>query len=171
MRWINFWEVFQKSIYTNPDFSLMLYNLALFPVVFFSVMFFILTMINLFVDRKQSKYKALNNFPFVTVHIPTFNDPIGARCVEKCMKFDYPKDKFEIIIADDSTNNETQKMLKKYADGRFVKYIHRDNRVGFKPGALQNAMKITRGEIIVVFDADWIPKKDFLKEPCSSHCF
>lgn len=149
------------------DFSLLMYNLALIPVVFFSVLFFILTVINLFMGKKKPvKYKKLKSLPFITVHIPTFNDPIGVRCVKKCMKFDYPKNKFEIIIVDDSTNKKTQKLLKKFSKNypSFIKYIHRDDRDGFKPGALQNAMKITKGEVIVVFDADWIPKRDFLQK-------
>ena len=106
------------------DLSLALYNLALLPVVFFSVLFFILTIINLLVDNKPQKHKPMKSKPFVTVHIPTFNDPIGARCVEKCMEFDYPKDKFEIIIVDDSTNIETQKLLKKYSaeNPGFIKF-------------------------------------------------
>ncbi|MBW2970589.1 glycosyltransferase, partial [Candidatus Woesearchaeota archaeon] len=59
----------------------------------------------------------------------------------------------------------TRQLLKSYADNNpgFIKYVHRDNRHGFKPGALKNAMKITKGEIMVIFDADWIPKKDFLR--------
>ncbi|MBU0614887.1 MAG: glycosyltransferase [Nanoarchaeota archaeon] len=152
---------------TIYDVSLFFYNLALLPVVFFSILFFVLTLINLLIDRKDTTpQKPLKKLPFVTVHVPTFNDPIGARCVRHCMKFDYPKDKYEIIIVDDSTNTKTQSILKKFADENpgFIKYIHRDNRVGYKPGALQNAMKITKGEIIVVFDADWMPKKPFLKK-------
>ena len=148
------------------DFSLMMYNITLIPVIFFSVLFFILVLINLFVDKKvPAKHKSLKSLPFITVQIPTFNDPIGVRCVKSCMNFDYPKNKYEIIIVDDSTNKETQRLLKKFSDDapKLVKYIHRDNREGFKPGALQNAMKIAKGELIVVFDADWIPAKDFLR--------
>jgi len=148
------------------DLSLFLYNLTLLPVVFFSVLFFILTLINLAVDRKNpKKRKPQSSLPFITVHIPTFNDPIGERCIKKCINFDYPRDKYEIIVVDDSTNKKTQKILKKFSDYNpgFIKYIHRGNRDGFKPGALKNAMKVTKGELIVVFDADWIPKRDFLK--------
>ena len=123
-------------------------------------------MLNLFVNKPNEKeYKKPKKLPFVSVQVPTFNDPIAARCVEKCMQFNYPKNRYEIIIVDDSTNKETQKKLKKYAidNPGFIKYIHRDNRSGYKPGALRNAMKITKGEVLVVFDADWIPQKDFLK--------
>lgn len=152
---------------TSYDMTLFIYNLSLLPIIFFSVFFLGLSLINIFVDnKKKPKYKKLNKLPFVSVQLPTFNDPISERCIKKCMEFDYPKDKYEIIIVDDSTNIQTQNLLKKFAEENsgFIKYIHRDNREGFKPGALKNAMKITKGEIIVVFDADWIPAKDFLKK-------
>lgn len=149
------------------DFTLYVYNLTLLPMIFFSVLFFILVLLNLFMDdKKKQNYDKLKHTPFVSVQIPIYNDPIAVRCIKKCMAFDYPKDKFEIILVDDSSNPTTQKLLKDIADENpgFIKYIHRKNRAGFKAGALKNAMKITKGEILVVFDADWIPKKDFLKK-------
>ncbi len=150
--------------------TLFIYNLALIPIIILSIIFLSLSLINIFIDTKKNsinlkKYK-LKELPFVSVQIPSFNDPIAARCVECCMKFDYPKDKFEIMILDDSTNPETQKLLKSYADKNpgFIKYIHRTNRYGYKPGACQEAMPQTKGEIIVIFDADWEPQPHFLKE-------
>ena len=150
---------------TPHDFTLFAYNLSLFPIIFFSVLLIILVLINFFVECKKPSYKKFKEMPFVSVQIPTYNDPIAERCVKKCMEFDYPKDKYEIIIADDSTDINTQNILQKYADDNpgFIKYIYRNNRKGFKAGALKNAMKITKGKIIVIFDADWIPGKDFLK--------
>jgi len=150
----------------SQDITLMMYNITLLPIIFFSLLYIILIFINLFVNKSpQRTYRQLKELPFISVQVPTFNDPIAVRCVEKCMRFDYPQDKYEIIIADDSTNLNTQALLKRFATDNpgFIKYIHRDNREGFKPGALKNAMKITRGEIIVIFDADWIPRPEFLK--------
>lgn len=152
---------------TAQDYSLFVYNISILPVAFFSVLFFILALINIFVDNdKRVKYKKFKQLPFISVQVPTFNDPIALRCVKKCMEFDYPKKLFEIIIVDDSTNKKTQKILKKLSveNPGFIKYIHRDNRFGYKPGALKNAMKITKGEILVIFDSDWIPRKDFLRK-------
>ena len=152
---------------TPHDFTLLVYNLSLLPIIFFSVLFIILSLVNYFVEKKEKvHYKKLKELPFISVQIPTFNDPVAERCVKKCMEFDYPKDKYEIVIADDSTNIHTQHLLKKFEEENpgFIKYIHRENREGFKPGALKNAMKITKGEVIVVFDSDWIPNKDFLSK-------
>lgn len=149
------------------DLTLFIYNLSLLPVIFFSVLFIILTFLNLFLEKKKpTKYKTLKELPFITVQIPTFNDPVAERCIKKCIDFDYPKDKYEIMIADDSTNVTTQNTLKKYADENpgFIKYLHRDNRKGYKAGALKEAMKFSRGELITIFDSDWIPGKDFLRK-------
>jgi len=151
------------------ELSLALYNLALLPVVFFSILFLILTILNIFVDRprkeKNLRVKNLKKHPFVTVQIPCFNDPVAVKCIEKCMKFDYPKNKYEIMFVDDSTDKKTQKLLKRFVTKNpgFIKYIHRKNRQGYKPGALQHAMPYVKGEIIVIFDADFLPHKDFLK--------
>lgn len=147
--------------------TLFIYNITLVPILFFSVLFIILTTINLFVDRKpKKKFKTPNKLPLISVQIPTFNDPVAERCVKQCLNFDYPKDKYEIIIADDSTNPKTRDILSKYAKKypEIVKYQYRDNRIGFKAGALKQAMGITKGEIIVIFDSDWIPNKNFLNE-------
>jgi len=152
---------------TPQDVALFVYNLSLLPIIFFSVLFIILVGVNLFFERNEKiKFKKLVNLPFITVQIPTYNDPVAERCVRNCMKFDYPKDKYEIIISDDSTSIHTQNLLKKFGDENpgFVKYIHRDHRQGFKAGALKNSMKFAKGEFIVIFDADWIPRKDFLRE-------
>lgn len=149
------------------DMTLFVYNLTLVPIIVFSVLFVTLALINLFVEKRQPRrFKPLKELPFVSVQIPTFNDPIAERCVKQCMGFDYPKDRYEIVIVDDSTNKETQDLLKAYADDNpgFIKFIHRENRAGFKPGALRNAMGITKGEILVIFDSDWIPHKSFLKK-------
>ncbi len=152
---------------TPFDYTLFLYNLTLIPVIFFSLLFSILALLSLLgVKRGVRRFKPLRRTPFVSVQVPTFNDPIAARCVEHCLKFDYPKEKYEVIIVDDSTNPATRSLLKSFEErypGR-VRYVHRDRRTGFKPGALKEAMPVTRGEFIVIFDADWIPKPDFLKK-------
>mgnify|MGYP001045621057 CR=1 FL=1 len=149
------------------DLALFVYNMSLLPIIFFSVLFIVLSFMNLFVDKKKEiKYKEMKRIPFVTIQVPTFNDPVAERCIRHCLEFDYPKGKYEIIIADDSTSVYTQNLLAKFADENpgFVKYVHRNNRQGFKAGALKNCMKYAKGELIAVFDSDWIPRKDFLKE-------
>ena len=148
------------------DYTLLLYNLTLIPMTFFSLLFIVLSVITLVSAQKKKKLPLPETLPFISVQIPSYNDPIAARCIQHCLRFDYPRNRYEIIIVDDSTNKETQQLLRAFEkkNSGFIKYIHRDNRAGFKPGALKNAMKYTKGEIITVFDADWIPRKNFLKE-------
>ncbi|MFH0961350.1 MAG: glycosyltransferase family 2 protein [archaeon] len=152
------------------DISLFIYNLALVPLVFFSALFVVLSFISIFIDKgqKTARWKpfAEKDLPFITVQIPVFNDPIAARCVSKCLEFDYPRKRYEIIIADDSTNPKTRRMMEGLSleNPGQVKYVYRSERTGFKPGALKNAMSFSRGEFIVVFDSDWIPKRDFLRK-------
>jgi cellulose synthase/poly-beta-1,6-N-acetylglucosamine synthase-like glycosyltransferase len=81
------------------------------------------------------------------------------------MAMDYPRDKLEITVVDDSTD-ETTKIAREFESKypRTVHVIHRDERVGFKAGALQNAMEHSSGEFIALFDADYVPPPDFLKK-------
>jgi len=90
------------------------------------------------------------------------------RLIDSVVKADYPKDRFEVQVLDDSTD-ETQKIAKKRVDqykkkGINIEYIHRNNREGFKAGALEAGMKRSKGEFIAVFDADFIPKPSFIKK-------
>ena len=150
---------------TAQDVAILAYNITLIPVIAASLFFLILSMISLLSSGKpKPKFEKLKELPFVSIQIATYNDPIAKRCVEKCLQFEYPKDRYEIVIADDSTNEQTQKMLSDFEKQNpgIVKYCHRNNRNGFKAGALKEAMKVTKGEYIAVFDSDWVPEKDWL---------
>ncbi|PIN86090.1 hypothetical protein COV19_06355 [Candidatus Woesearchaeota archaeon CG10_big_fil_rev_8_21_14_0_10_44_13] len=130
-----------------------------------SIFYLILSIISLFPDRKN-KERALSadNIPFVTIQIPTRNELIALRCAEKCLEFDYPKDKYEILIGDDSNDGEVSRKLREFADlHSMVSVIKRKENIGFKPGNLNNMLKRSNGEIIVIFDSDFTPEADFLK--------
>lgn len=150
---------------TPHELTLILYNLALLPVVFFSVLFLIITIISIGIDREEpARRRKLTRHPFITVQLPTFNDPIAVRCLEACLKFTYPKERFEIMVVDDSTDTRTSRLLARYAKRHAnVSFHHRDNREGYKPGALKEVHPHVKGEIIVIFDADFVPQKDFLQ--------
>lgn len=145
--------------------SLLLYNIFLIPIIFFSCVYFIVAISTIIFKIEKRKFSKPKNkpWPFVSIQIPVYNDPVAKRCVERCLKFDYPKDKFEIIVADDSTDELTRKILDQCKKYKNVKIVRRDTRKGFKAGALNNALNYTRGEIIVVFDSDFVPPKNFLK--------
>ena len=105
--------------------------------------------------------------PRVTIQLPIFNEMyVIERLIEAVSKIDYPRDLLEVQVLDDSTD-ETQGIARAAVGrareaGLDIVYLHRDNRVGYKAGALQEGLKVARGELIAVFDADFVPKSDFL---------
>jgi cellulose synthase/poly-beta-1,6-N-acetylglucosamine synthase-like glycosyltransferase len=112
-------------------------------------------------------------YPFVTVQLPVFNEKyVIERLIDTVARFDYPKDRFEIHILDDSTDETveiTRQKVEEYKDKGFqIEQITREERQGFKAGALRDAMAYARGEFIAIFDADFLPRPDFLKRtiPC-----
>ena len=144
------------------EINLLIYNLTLIPVIFLSTVYFIIIIANI-LKKNTLRFPVPKNadWPLVSVQIPVYNDPVAVRCVKKCLQFNYPKDKYEIIVADDSNDGVTSKLLKTF--GNKIKLIKRRSREGFKAGALNNAMKYSNGEIIVIFDSDFTPHKNFLK--------
>lgn len=107
--------------------------------------------------------------PKVTVQLPMYNEMyVADRIIDTVAAFDYPRDKFQIQVLDDSTD-ETQeiiaKKVKEWQDkGLDISHIHRVNRKGYKAGALDDAMDQVKGEFIAIFDADFVPNPDFLKK-------
>lgn len=108
-------------------------------------------------------------FPFVTIQLPIFNEMyVAERLIDNIMRMDYPKDRFEVHILDDSTD-ETQAITRRKteayrAQGFNIEQIRRSDRKGFKAGALKDAMQRAGGEFVAIFDADFLPKPDFLKK-------
>ena len=105
--------------------------------------------------------------PKVTVQLPMYNELyVAERIIETVAKFDYPADKFQIQVLDDSTDETKDLIAKKVAElaatGINIQHIHRVDRTGYKAGALDDAMDKVEGEFIAIFDADFIPEKDFL---------
>lgn len=150
---------------TPQEISILIYNIAVIPVIFFSILFLTLSALYLLADRPTKVSKKLKRHPYITVQICSYNDPIATRCVEACLAFTYPKDRYEIMILDDSTDEKTQRLLKAYEKKHpgHVRYVHRTNREGYKPGALRDAHRLVKGEILAPFDADFIPDKDYLE--------
>ncbi len=108
------------------------------------------------------------DLPFVTVQLPIFNEQyVVERLVDQIVKLDYPKDKFEIHLLDDSTDETIEISRKKVAEyqakGFNIELIHRTDRSGYKAGALKAAMPRAKGNFIAIFDADFLPRTDFLK--------
>jgi cellulose synthase/poly-beta-1,6-N-acetylglucosamine synthase-like glycosyltransferase len=106
--------------------------------------------------------------PRVTVQLPLFNERfVVERLIEETVKLDYPRELLQIQVLDDSTDDThafTQRLVGEYrAAGYPIEYIHRSNRHGYKAGALQNGLQTATGEIVAIFDADFVPPVDFLQ--------
>ena len=107
-------------------------------------------------------------WPFVTIHLPLFNERyVVNRVIQAALAIDYPRDRFEIHVLDDSTD-DTQAIASRAieaaaATGVSCRLLHRSHRLGYKAGALAEAMPHARGEFIAIFDADFVPPRDFLR--------
>ncbi len=108
------------------------------------------------------------NAPFVTVQLPMYNELyVAERIIEKAAEFDYPWDKMQIQVLDDSTDETVDVIAKKVAEiaarGINIQHVHRTDRTGYKAGALDAAMDQVQGDFIAIFDADFVPEKDWLR--------
>ena len=116
----------------------------------------------------QLEHLPNDRLPSVTVQLPLYNEAtVTGRLLDAAARLDYPVDRFEIQVLDDSTD-ETQLIAKEKVSelqrrGLNAAYIRRAERTGFKAGALDYGLRSARGELIAVFDADFIPQPDFLR--------
>lgn len=152
------------------DAVLILYFISLTIILLYSSHGYVM----LYYRRKYGakKHKRNENIIFdkkVTVQLPIYNEKyVVERLINSVCNLDYPKENLEIQVLDDSTD-ETVKIVSKLVEekkkeGVNIVHLHRKNRNGFKAGALREGMKSAAGEFIAIFDADFIPSKDFLKE-------
>lgn len=123
-----------------------------------------------YIKSKESiKQSPENNYPFpiITIQLPVYNELyVVERLINSVAAFNYPKDKLEIQVLDDSTDETVQLVkdsIKKWNRlGIDIKQIRRKNRQGYKAGALQEGLLSVKGEFIAIFDADFLPHPDFL---------
>lgn len=109
------------------------------------------------------------DLPFVTVQLPIYNELyVIERLIDAVVDFDYPKDKLEIQVLDDSTDETVEVVAKKVeglkAQGVNIEHVRRPVRKGYKAGALAYGMDIAKGDFIAIFDADFLPVEQFLKK-------
>ncbi len=135
-----------------------------------TAIFYVLMAIIVGLSRKKhlDKKKVIpdSELPTVTVQIPTYNELAALNCAKMCMSFDYPVDKLQIIIGDDSSDVEISKQIDHFAQQHQEKILvtRRGNNIGYKPGNLNHMLQYSSGEIVVIFDSDFLPKRNFLKE-------
>jgi cellulose synthase/poly-beta-1,6-N-acetylglucosamine synthase-like glycosyltransferase len=110
-----------------------------------------------------------SELPLITVQLPLFNEMyVVERLLSAVTAIDYPRDRLEIQVLDDSTDETVglaAATVEKYRrDGFDIHYVHRDDRTGFKAGALANGTLTAKGELLAIFDADFVPKPDCLRK-------
>jgi cellulose synthase/poly-beta-1,6-N-acetylglucosamine synthase-like glycosyltransferase len=120
------------------------------------------------VPQPKARWSA-SELPRITVQLPLFNEMyVVERLVKSITELDYPRDRLEIQVLDDSTDetvNIGRATVEHYARQGFqIEHIHRTDRTGFKAGALANGLKTATGELVAIFDADFVPKPDFLRK-------
>ncbi|MFO0760795.1 MAG: cellulose synthase family protein [Byssovorax sp.] len=109
-----------------------------------------------------------DDLPIVTIQLPLFNEStVASRLLDAVAKMDYPRDRLEIQVLDDSTD-ETAALMRAHVDrlraqGVDAVYLHRVDRTGYKAGALDAGLKVAKGSLVAVFDADFIPQPDFVR--------
>jgi len=149
-----------------------LYIFSLFFIFLFS-----LGQINLALHYKKSKRRERKDEepyssaaePMVTVQLPIYNEKyVSERLIDAVASFDYPREKLEIQILDDS-NDETVDIIAKRVkllrcQGFDISQVRRPVRTGYKAGALQYGMEEAKGEFLAIFDADFLPSPDFLRK-------
>lgn len=150
---------------------LVIYGLCLVLIFFYSVIQLSLAFAYLKNKKKQQNRVTpdfdLADAPKVTVQLPMFNEMyVAERIIETVAQMEYPRDKFQIQVLDDSTDETKDIIANKCAEvaarGINIQHVHRVDRTGYKAGALDAAMDKVEGEFIAIFDADFVPSQDFL---------
>jgi len=161
----HFWAHFTAKI------ILVIYGLCLVLIFFYSLIQLSLAVAYIRNKKQQQSRQTpafdIVNAPKVTVQLPMFNEMyVAERIIETVALMDYPRDKFQIQVLDDSTDETKDIIANKCAEvaarGINIQHVHRVDRTGYKAGALDAAMDKVEGEFIAIFDADFMPTQDFL---------
>lgn len=125
--------------------------------------------------NKPGEGLPLTVFPTVTIQLPVYNEKyVVERLLDAVSAIRYPKEKLEVQVLDDSTDETTSLIVAKMKElrplGVDFKLIHREARTGFKAGALDHGLKLAKGEFVAIFDADFLPSPDFLARTLPYFC-
>ncbi|AKQ45890.1 hypothetical protein TH63_09935 [Rufibacter radiotolerans] len=148
---------------------LVLYGGCLVFLFLYSLAQLHLTLLYRYFKAHQKLPPPLSVYPAVTVQLPLYNELyVAERLLENIARLDYPREKLQILVLDDSTDETVQvvahEVEKLQAQGLNIAQIRREQRTGYKAGALEHALPLSTGEFIVIFDADFLPEPDFLQK-------
>ncbi|MEM0965398.1 MAG: glycosyltransferase [Verrucomicrobiota bacterium] len=168
---MNIFEWFLASVYLLAGCLLFLYGLNCYWQVFFFLRG------RAFLERQDQRAREVeeklwrdeSSLPVVTTQIPLYNEfNVAERIMRAVASIDYPLERHQIQVLDDS-NDETCAVIDRVADalreeGHWVDVFRRENREGFKAGALKAGLEEAKGEFVSIFDGDFVPKADFLRK-------
>ncbi len=144
-----------------------IFEIALMGAFVLSLGYFVVTAVALALSRLRDKPETIADeslYPTVTVQIPTFNELAALNCAARCLEFDYPDEKLQIMIGDDSNQPEISAQIDAFvAANPQVEISRRGDNAGFKPGNLNVMLPKATGDYLLILDSDFLPKKDFLK--------
>jgi cellulose synthase/poly-beta-1,6-N-acetylglucosamine synthase-like glycosyltransferase len=144
-----------------------IFELTLMGTFVLSLGYFVVTACALGLSRLRDKPETITDeslYPSVTVQIPTYNELAALNCAARCLDFDYPAEKLQIMIGDDSNQPELSARIDEFAAANpRIEVSRRGNNIGFKPGNLNVMLPKSRGDYLLILDSDFLPKKDFLK--------
>ena len=115
--------------------------------------------------KSNDTYPEPDSWPKVTIQLPVYNEKyVVKRLLEAVEKIDYPEGLLQVQVLDDSSDDTSEIIASKIEKLHFHQYEHvrREDRKGYKAGALQYGMQSATGDFICIFDADFLPPKDFL---------
>lgn len=153
--------------------------IAIYSIALVIIFFYSLAQLNLLVNYLGNKkinavapkFNLLDprEIPFVTIQLPIYNEEyVVQRLLENIAKIEYPKSKLEIQVLDDSTDDsvhDTAERIRNLQElGLDIQHIRRENRQGYKAGALKEGLAVAKGDFIAIFDADFLPDSDWLKK-------
>ena len=165
MEWADLAYALLKTVYTFALVMVSLYGMHRYAIVF------------LYYRHRKKTPRPSRKFvelPRVTVQLPMYNELLVARrIIEKTCEIDYPRDRLQIQVLDDSTDGTVaiaaETVRRARARGFDIEHVCRSNRIGYKAGALENGLKTAKGDFITIFDADFVPEPSILKR--SIHYF
>ena len=146
-----------------------LYLLVVGLLFVYGINFFYMTYVSWRDRNIKYELPSIETWPRVTVQLPVYNELyVIQRLIEAAAQLDYPQGLLEIQVLDDSTD-ETGQIAQQWVNffasqGVTITYIHRTTRQGFKAGALAAGMEQASGDYFAIFDADFIPPADFLRQ-------
>ena len=144
-----------------------IFEIALMGAFVLSLGYFIVTAVALGLARLRNKPEIIADeslYPTVTVQIPTYNELAALNCAARCLDFDYPAEKIQVMIGDDSNEPAISAKIDAFAAANpRIEISRRGENIGFKPGNLNVMLPKSNGDYLLILDSDFLPKRDFLK--------